>query len=199
MSIIAFEGIDACGKSTQIRMLKEYAARNEIPCAQFNYPNYESETGKKILELLKSPDGTRDPLVLQSLMTANRYEDQYMLRALKNPEQKKEGIIILDRYWMSGMVYGRFDRLSLDWLLRVHENLIQPDLWVVLDISVEESFRRRPHRMDAYESNEERLQACRQYYRDAQDMIPDVALISGSRPAEEVHDMVLTRLLGEGL
>lgn len=183
--IVAFEGIDACGKSTQIKMLTDYANSMGIMSMLFNYPDYETETGKKILELLKAPE--RDPLVLQSLMTTNRYEQQWELEKAHSMGV----LVILDRYWLSGLVYGLADGLPLIWLLRVHDRLIQPHQWLVLNISVEESFKRRPIRDDSYESNKVRLEDARQAYRGAQDMIGDVAVINAMQSPEKIHAEIL--------
>lgn len=185
--IIAFEGIDACGKETQVRMLQRYCAAKGIKTTKLDHPNYESDTGKKISELLRVPDEERDALVLQSLMTVNRYESQHLIYQAQLEGQ----ITILDRYWMSGLVYGQTDGLSLDWLVKIHEQLIPPHQWIVLDISVGESFRRRPKREDEYEMNEKRLLEARQLYLSAQDIISDVAVINASQSPEEVHAAVL--------
>jgi dTMP kinase len=159
--IIAFEGIDACGKSTQIERLKDYMTNRWRgrggPVHVFSFPDYETETGKKIRELLRAPE--RDPLVLQSLMTMNRYERQTEIK-----EAAEEGHAIFDRYWFSGLVYGLADGLSAKWLMGVHSRLIQPDHWIILDIPVTESFRRRPVREDVYEASEERLEKARGWY-----------------------------------
>jgi dTMP kinase len=188
--IIAFEGIDACGKSTQIRMLEEQTELNGFSSKVFSYPNYETDTGKKILELLKAPK--RDPLVLQTLMTVNRYENQTEI----DVAQRMGMIVILDRYWLSGLVYGLSDGLPLSWLLNVHNRLIQPDQWIVLDISVEESFRRRPVRDDAYEASEQRMKFCRQQYCDAQDSISDLSIVNAMQAPKVVHDQIF-EILGQ--
>ena len=187
--IIAFEGIDACGKETQVRALRADALLRGQEVLVKSYPDYETETGKKISELLQLPDGERDGLLLQSLMTMNRYESQEPLKRAHQDGQ----LVILDRYWMSGLVYGQTDGLDLDWLLRVHERLLQPDYWFVLDISVEESFRRRPAREDVYEESKERLEKCRDLYHKAS-LWTGARIIDGHNSPEAVHEMVLTEL-----
>lgn len=186
--IIAFEGIDACGKETQVRMLKRHVVgklgQKFFTC---DFPDYTTITGKKITELLRKPDEERDGLVLQALMTANRYEMQHWLRQAVISYD----VVVLDRYWLSGLVYGMTDDLPLEWLLSVHKRLIQPDQWVVLDIPVGESFRRRPKREDEYEMNEHRLTTARRLYRETQDYVPDVAVIDANRTPEEVHEQIV--------
>jgi dTMP kinase len=191
--ITAFEGIDACGKATQVGMLMAHCANNLIPYSAHSYPDYETETGKKIEELLKLPDGERDGLLLQSLMTVNRYESQHLLE-----EAHARGeLVILDRYWVSGLVYGQTDGLDRDWLVRVHNKLIQPHQWIILDTSVEESFRRRPAREDAYEASHDRLTNCRKLYlQAASEILPQldgtqVEVLNGMNTPMEIHRAVL--------
>lgn len=156
--IVAFEGIDACGKQTQVRMLKEHAEKLGHKTRVFSFPDYESPTGLKIKELLRAEE--RDPLVLQSLMTVNRLEKQIKIEVA----QIHGELTILDRYWLSGWVYGQTDDLSQAWLTDIHEKMIHPHQWIILDIPVEESFRRRPVREDAYESSKARLNHARHLY-----------------------------------
>ena len=44
MSLIVFEGVDRCGKSTQIKMLANYLGNT--PCEVIAFPFRESHTGK---------------------------------------------------------------------------------------------------------------------------------------------------------
>lgn len=156
--IIAIEGIDACGKETQVALLREYFDARDLKNVVLEFPHYQSSTGRKIKELLLAPE--RDPLVLQSLMTVNRYESSSLIKQF----QATNHTVILDRYWLSGLIYGQTDGLDRDWLWNVHEDLPQPDLWILLDIPVAESFKRRPHREDAYEASTKRLCEARNLY-----------------------------------
>lgn len=191
--IVAFEGIDACGKETQVRMLEERARElHGMSTAVFSFPNYESTTGKAIKEMLQLPDGERNGLTLQALMTANRYECQKEIRDV----HRIVDLVILDRYWLSGFVYGSADGLDQRWLLDVHWSLIQPNLWIVLDLPVEESFARRPVREDAYESNKHRLSIARDLYIEGSDIInyrygmTRSIVLDATKSIEELHGEV---------
>ena len=183
MSIIAFEGIDACGKQTQVTLLREYLERGS-EVSVFSFPNYETITGKKIKELLKAPE--RDPLVLQALMTANRYECQIDIEVAR-----MSGFVIFDRYWLSGLVYGSGDGLDRQWLVDIHSRLIQPHHWFILDVTVEESFKRRPVREDAYEADVDRLNAARAEYISFAGRHPCASFINAMQDEELVFDDIL--------
>ena len=182
MSIIAFEGIDACGKSTQIKLLREYLER-DAKVRVFSFPDYTTETGKAIKKLLQDPE--RDPLMLQALMSMNRYERQTEIDSALT-----DGFVILDRYWLSGLVYGMADGLSESWLREVHTRLLQPHLWIVLDLPVEESFRRRPVRDDAYEADAARLEKARKWYQ-VKGPQTHTSIINADQNEEIIQDDIL--------
>lgn len=189
--LVAFEGIDACGKSTQIEMLQKAAVSLFPSCQVFSYPNYRTITGNLILQMLKDPK--RDALVLQCLMTTNRYEEQFLVE-----EALTSGaLVILDRYWLSGLVYGAADGLSQSWLHRVHEQLLRPDHWFVLDLPVIESFRRRPNRDDDYENNADRLKLARRRYKDRCALMSNGHFIDGEQNVQDIHDKIL-KVIGSG-
>lgn len=188
--IVAFEGIDASGKATQVRMLKEYAEGKGVKVTCFDFPRYETDTGKRIKELLQLEHEDRNPLDLQALMTVNRYECQGTIEHA----QARGDLVILDRYWLSGYVYGAGDGLSKDWLVRIHKNLIQPHQWFITDISIDESFRRRPDREDAYEASVDRLRNARANYIVIASQTPNARILNAMRSPEEIHQEILENL-----
>ncbi len=181
--IIAFEGIDACGKETQAGMLLK--SWRQGPCQLLSYPNYHSLTGRVIKELLQTENP--DPVVLQSLMLVNRLEDQ---KNFFDWKKESKNLLLLDRYSLSGLVYGTQDGLDIDWLVDIHSRVHFPDLWIVLDISVEESFRRRPKREDQYEANRDRLEEVRELYLDYSNQWPSAHIIDGTQSPDEIHAIV---------
>jgi dTMP kinase len=190
--IIAFEGMDASGKATHTKRLAEhlrqgYDFRRVTVMA---FPVYDSPSGQKILQLLKQPD--RDPLVLQALMCVNRYEQYTVLRDFA---QDDDSVLILDRYYGSGMVYGLEDGLSRDWLEDVHGALPVPDVWLLLDIPASVSFDRRPERRDAYEGNASFLDRVRdgytRFFTQQMRVHPQVAIVNANGPVEQVFKAVV--------
>lgn len=154
--IIAVEGIDASGKATQTNLLA-----SKLGGTVMAFPNYGSMTGAAIQMFLKDELGAVNAtdigqqdmkrlngLVFQSLQAVNRYEVADEIRA-----RAAAGTIVFDRYIASGIVYGEDDGLPRDWLRAVHSSLPQPDLWLLIDIPVVESFVRRPERRDRNESD----------------------------------------------
>ena len=160
--LIAIEGIDGSGKSTQTAVLAQMLPNAKVT----KFPNYESPTGKLILHHLKTGGNfelskQENAVDLQSLMTINRFE---MLETIK--KGLEDGPVILDRYFASGLVYGLYDGLEPYWLAEIHKTLPAPDLYVLLNVTVDNSFRRRPNRDDVYEADKKRLAFVRAAYID---------------------------------
>jgi dTMP kinase len=192
--IIAIEGIDASGKATQAKLLKD-----ALPGAEsFSFPNYESETGRLILRFLKGEvyvaedvqrEAHTNALVLQALMTANRYEMQSTLADWS----RRAEVRILDRYWMSACAYGAAEGLDPDWLYALHVGLPMPDLCIYLDVSPESASTRRPQKRDAYEANLPLLHGARRHYLNffTRRYPGPYRIVDGERDADEVHQEIL--------
>lgn len=125
-------------------------------------------------------DHKAQALVIQALMVTNRLEQYAKLKNYYQPDIDQlrnkwknycrsdmndlTYLLILDRYNACAIAYGMADELSKDWLTSIHAALPVPSHYFLLDISVEESFRRRPKREDAYEASRERLARARENY-----------------------------------
>ena len=173
--IVVLTGGDASGKATQSKILAE-----RLGAALFAFPDYGSTVGKAILGNLKDnwyvtngwgeTDSGGDPyirkdlrtnaLVLQSLMNTNRIERMGDLIAARD-----RGHVVLDRFDVDALVYGTLDGLEPAWLEGINAMLpVRPDLYILIDVPVEEGFRRRPERRDRYESDRKRMEDVRVAY-----------------------------------
>ena len=178
--LIALEGIDGSGKATQSKLLVEDIQRRNQPVVRFEFPNYTNVTGPYIDTHLKQKwkaqfvhttppmdsiygEGAEDrelnELLFQCLQTVNRYE-----QALVLIEALKAQAVILDRYYASGLVYGTANGVPEQFLRTIHALLPKPDLYIFVDIPVEESYRRRPERRDRYEKQKGMLERVRDIY-----------------------------------
>ena len=200
---IAFEGGDGMGKATQSKLLAD-----KLGAKLFSFPRYETEVGQAIrgscrgiLEMREYRDIVGRPhevafaenkqvnaLARQALFLLDRCDAAPEIeRFLANGTD-----VVFDRYWPSGVVYGADDGLDPQLLIRAHSSLPQPDVWILLDGTVEESFRRRPKRQDNYERDREGAERRRQAYLKlfrARRAEGDFrwCIIDGMRPVDEVH------------
>lgn len=170
--IVALEGIDGCGKATQAKLLAEYLGAEVV-----SFPDYSTLTGQMIRDHLTggweavdvnntfiSEDGssTLNARVLQCIMTVNRLE---LLPKIEDLRRRSKNVIF-DRYASSALVYGGLDGLEREWLELIQAPLPRPDYYVLLDVPVSESFRRRPERRDRYERDRDFLELVRDKYRE---------------------------------
>lgn len=175
MAVVCLEGGDACGKATQGKILAE-----RLHAKLFSFPDYTTASGKAILANLTEKwtvckpwdEGTKtqiladeevaktNALVFQSLMLTNRMERSADLCSARNA-----GSIVLDRYAASSIVHGSLDGLDPTWIEQSNAQLlVQPDVYVLLDASVQESFKRRPERRDRYERDLDYMEKVRIAY-----------------------------------
>lgn len=186
--LIGIEGLDGCGKSTQVKMLAEAlaAADPQTQVKTYAFPNRGTQSGLLIDQLLKGrmrvdalmsssssakdqddatavwrPTENATSVALQCAMIVNRLELVPELLA-----HRREGhTVIFDRYTDSGIVYGTADEISSVWLTQAQLALPPLDLHILLDIDVETSFARRPDRQERYEANLERMRRVCDGYR----------------------------------
>lgn len=209
MTLIAIEGVDSAGKNTQIQRLYK-RLKAEMPTLSqiesFDFPHYDSPSGQAILGLLKGEwtvsDQSVRALVLQSLMTTNRFENSQLLSYFTTQpwEDANRKILVLDRYYISGLVYGQADGLSLEYLLDIHKLLPVADLHLLLDIPVEESMRRRPVRRDNYEADIALLSRARAAYleifKTGQRLVGGKwHVINGMQPEDDIHEQIFTLVM----
>jgi dTMP kinase len=208
--IVAIEGIDASGKATQTKRLVKRFEACGFKSERFDFPRYQSFVGKEILALLTqkwSPMTELEQvgtdarivaelpetraLVIQALMTINRYEHYDYL---KEWSESSEGILVLDRYYGSGIVYGESDGLDKEFLLEIHKALPKPDAWVFVDITAEESVRRRPDRRDEYEKREGFMEKVRQGYltlfSERNEAGEPWYVVNGEGSEDDVHERI---------
>ena len=141
--LITFEGIDGCGKSTQIELLKEYFDRNSVKYSVFREPG-GTEISESIRKLLLHDTDDMHPVTELLLFSAAR--SQLLIEKVK-PLLEKDEIVILDRFYDSTTAYQGFGRElgnqdELKTLNRLASHHTVPDLTFYLKISPEEAAAR---------------------------------------------------------
>lgn len=193
--LIVIEGIDGSGKGTQAELLSLLLSAYNL-----HFPNYGTATGQLIARMLSGEavlatarehalgahkEGPATALALQALMIANRLEIVPDVMRELTVHQRN---VVLDRYHISGLVYGAYDELDPCWLQKVHSSLPKPDLCLLLDMPYEMSFERRPARQNMYEANRERMAYVAAAYRRLWGCPPHEASWRGESVVWEVID-----------
>lgn len=152
---IAFEGIDGCGKSTQIHLLAERleAAGHKVDLTCEPTHNF---IGQKIREAFTNQIYL-DNRVIAGLFVADRL--QHILDESEGIQRKlADGYTVLtDRYYLSSYAYqGAY--VDQDWVIQANAlaaSLCPPDLHIYIDLPPEISMERitsRNHAIQLYES-----------------------------------------------
>jgi dTMP kinase len=99
--LVAFEGIDGAGKTTQAKNCYEYLTKKGYPCVLLKEPT-DGEIGKKIRLLAQSGRENISPLDEFNLFKKDREED---VRLNINPALEQNKIVLMDRYYYSSIAY----------------------------------------------------------------------------------------------
>lgn len=194
--IIAIEGIDGCGKETQIELIKKHLKKEKIPFSTLKTPNYKTPVGKAIKDYLYG-EVSLDPkqaFLLYStdvLMMTNEFQGL----------EKKSKVILLNRYITSTIAYQCARGLSFKNALKIVKVLEFPkiDRIIYVDIKPEVSFGRKSKEkknLDIHEKNKKYLGKVRRFYLKQlrENILGDWVAIDGERSIEKVSDDILKEI-----
>lgn len=141
--LISFEGIDGCGKSTQIELLKEYLNNQNLSFSIFREPG-GTVISEKIRTLLLHDSNEMNAVTELLLFSAARSQ---LITEKVIPLLKKGEIVILDRYFDSTTAYQGYGRQSaalnsIKNLNRLASHQAVPDLTFYLKIDPTEAAKR---------------------------------------------------------
>ena len=200
MAFIAFEGLDGSGKSTLIGDLAHELESRGVGFVLTREPG-GTELGEEIRRLLLRTEGeiptSRCELLLYEAIRAQHVDVKIRV------ELQKGNWVLCDRYSASSVAFqagGRhLDESSVEWLNRYATGDCQPDLWVLLDLTVEEASQRmnsRPNtRRDRFEGEKiEFHKRVRQKYLEISEGEPDWLCLSARCPPEDLKRELMERL-----
>lgn len=197
---ISFEGIDGCGKSTQVKLLAERLAAAGHNVHVTVEPT-EGFIGSLIRKIFRH-EMTADHRTIAGLFVADRLdhllnENDGLIRMMK------EGYtIIADRYLFSSYAY-QGAHMPIDWVIAANSQaagLLRPDLNVFIDIPPEVGMRRISASRGAPELYETlaNLAAVRAKYFEAFKKLSaeeKIFVTNGDRPAEEIAGEIWSEII----
>lgn len=181
--LIAIEGIDGAGKTTQIRLLTDTLSKSYPKKVVVLRETSSTDIGQMINESFRQKD--IDSLTRFFLICAAR---QRLTESMIKPLLQDGLIVICDRYRLSGAVYSTAG-LGLDtWLVDcILSYSLQPDLTIILDLPPEVAMS-RISTPDSFEDKVEKLEAYRQkYLSEFRHSNIKAYLIDANRPQDEVY------------
>ena len=147
---IVIEGIDGCGKSTQIDLISKWIPtsgllRGNSKLVKTREPG-GSLLGKKIRNLILDNNKDNKPSSLAELLLYSADRAEHISKII-SPALENQDWVISDRFCDSTLAYQGYGRnINLDIIKNIESIVCQgkyPDLTIFLEISAEESVLRR--------------------------------------------------------
>ena len=176
---ICVEGLDGCGKTTQAKLLaKELRnSHNAVYTAEPSHGKIGTYIRNSYLYREK-----RLSIVLEALLFAADRIDHIETEVL--PALNEGRLVISDRYVYSSLAYQGAAGLSLDWIEKVNEHALKPDLAVFIDVNPETVMRRLKPKKSVMENMETQQKVREVYLKFVQN--GSLIKINGDKPKKEV-------------
>lgn len=185
---ICLEGLDGCGKTTQAKALvknlgKKYSAV------------YTAEPSRgKIGVFIKKyclHGGKRVSSVVEALLfAADRFEH---IENEVRPALKMGKIVVSDRYVYSSLAYQGAAGLSLEWIKRINEHAIRPDLAIFIDVDPKTVVGRLKQRKSVMEDLETQCKVREVYMKFVEN--GELVMVDGNKSIKEVASEILEVVL----
>jgi dTMP kinase len=202
--LITFEGIDGCGKSTQMRLLEQFLTERGVAVVSTREPG-GTELGRKVRSaLLDGGKGSVEPLAELLLYAADRAQH---VRQVVTPALAEGKVVLSDRFYDATTVYQGyargFDLKLVNQLNELATGGLKPDLTLLFDLDVETGLKRtmrrggstggaaaRPDRLD--QEPVEFHERVRQAYLEIAAREPQrFRIIPSGGPVEETFELMI--------
>ena len=200
---ISFEGIEGCGKTTQIALLSDYLKNHSIAHTITREPG-GTAVGEGIRKILLDSE-TIHLTAASELLLFYASRSQNIQEKIKPALERKE-VVICDRYYHASLAYQGYGRgIPLDFIQKLTDLVCapyRPDMTLLLDIEPEVGLARARARNHSRPENEGRFEAedldfynrVRDGYLELASQDERIQLIYADRPIENVHRHILTLL-----
>lgn len=194
---ITFEGIDGCGKSTQLDNVYKFLTEKGIKCVKTREPG-SLKLGSQIREILLHYDGEVSNNCEMFLFLADR--SQHIDTFIK-PMIEEGAIVLCDRHTDSTIAYQGYGRQGniqmLTELNKIATNGISPDLTLFFDVSVEVGHQRAGKNLDRLElAGKEFFERTRRGYLELAKEYPErIKILNGEKSQESVYNDVKSLII----
>lgn len=160
MFFLAFEGLDGSGKSSLMNQLQNYLSLNNISFMKTREPG-GTDVGDQLRNIILAKNNEvptpRTELLLYEASRA-QHVDLVIKPALHNKKW-----VLCDRFTASSIAFqagGRqISEEQVNWLNNFATDSLRPDLNILLDLTVEESHKRRQKRVLEVGEAEDRMES----------------------------------------
>ena len=190
---IAFEGIDGCGKSTQVKKFIEYLfdidKHNHIFLTR---EPYKDVSIRKILREDSDPYSQSEKIAELYIKDRLVHINEVIL-----PNLEKGNIVVTDRYKLSTLAYQTAQGIEMSDLISKHNGFPVPDFVFIIDVSPETASKRmkkEDNRIEQkFESNLEFIKTIRENYLASINELDgeNIFLINGEQSPDKVHQDIV--------
>jgi dTMP kinase len=196
--LIAFEGVEGAGKSTQLELLRRALEGRGREVVVTREPG-GTPAGERIRGLLLDPAAELHPRTEALLFAAARAE---LVERVIRPGLERGAVVLCDRYLDSSLAYQGgargLGRGPVEEVNRFATGGLLPDLVVLLDLDPAEGLRRRRRDPDRIEGQDlDFHRRVRDAFRDLAAADPKrFAVVDGSAPVPEVAARIEAAVIG---
>jgi dTMP kinase len=191
--LLALEGVDGCGKSTQAELLATALRERGLEVVLTCEPT-DGDLGRQIREYFQGSTRYLSPKEELNLFMADRREH---VAEVIEPALAEGKIVITDRYYYSSVAYQGALGLDPDRILAQNEVLaVRPDLTVIFTLPVAQALARLfqvPQRARQVSENSDYLDRVAATYASLQG--PHLRQMDASGPPQAVHEALLNLTL----
>jgi len=190
--LIALEGIDGAGTTTQSWLLVQALKRRDISALGTWEPT-GGPIGLLIRKFLRREIKPCSPEAMALLFAADRadHSDDLIKAAIR-----ADNVVVCDRYVWSSIAYQSVVLDDLDWVLRINARAEMPDLVVYVRVSPEVAKERRvarDNRQDLYDDDKIQVAVAKSYDDMAKSGMCgcQVLVVDGEQNEDQVYSDIL--------
>lgn len=182
---ICLEGIDGCGKTTQAKILVKRLKKMGYPAVYTVEPS-RGKIGSFIRRYCLHREKRISSIVEALLFAADRIEhlNNEVLPALMEGK-----IVVSDRYLFSSLAYQGAAGLNIDWIRKVNEYAVKPDLAIFIDVAPEVAIERLKPTKSVMENLENERKVREIYLKLVEN--GELIKVNGNRSKREISNEIL--------
>ncbi len=191
---MVFEGLDGAGSSTEAAKL----------CSWLNETNKDKFSEGVFAHLTKEPTNNLIGGIIRAQLTSVWQSNSECLQLLFAADRSfhlekeivpllKKGVtVVSDRYFLSTIAYGASKIKDFEWLVKINEPFLLPDLIFLIKASPKTCLERIRKNRSSFELFEEEkiLASVWNNYERLASRFENVFLIDGEKPADEVFSEI---------
>ena len=186
---ICVEGLDGCGKTTQAKILVRKLRKIGYNAVYTAEPS-RGKIGRFIKRYCLHGGKRVSSIVEALLFAADRYEhvETEIIPALKDGK-----IVVSDRYMYSSLAYQGAVGLSLDWIRKINEHAVTPNLAIFIDVEPDTVIKRLKPKKSVMENLETQRKVREVYLKFVEN--GELVRVNGNKSKNEVADEIFSIVL----